>query len=40
MMEEGRDAFRNMPFPQQGKKEICVYYRFFYEPGAGDRLQR
>lgn len=31
MMEEGRDAFRNMPFPPQ-EKDICVYYRIFMSP--------
>ena len=39
MMEEGRNAFRNMLFLRQERNDICVYYRIFYEPGTGDRLQ-
>ena len=31
MMEEGRDAFRNMPFPPQEKRDLR-YYRFFMSP--------
>lgn len=32
MMEEGRDAFRNMPFPPQEKRYLQFITEFFMSP--------
>ena len=32
MMEEGRDAFRNMPFPPQEKRYLRLLPNFFMSP--------